>query len=341
MVKKAELVPRQRMEIIRLNETGMTLREIANELGCSPSTVSYTLSKYKCHQTIDNLYRSGRKPISTPRDQRSLLSIVKKSRRTSSQQLALQWKLSSGIIASARTVRRVLFEHDYLWRPACKKPRLTKNHIKQRLAFCQQYKNWTNLNWRDMIFSDEMNIEVDMRKNRVMLRRTSKEKYQKDCIVERTKQGSGSIGLWACMTYDGLKFFQIFNGRLNSHHYLDILENCLMPTLDLLENKEFAIFQQDNAPCHTAHRINDFFKENNIKKLAWPANSPDLNCIENLWSWLDKKLQLFQIGNVENLRSVVSEILNNVPTELTQALVDSMPKRIHECLEAKGSMTHY
>ncbi|CAF0954109.1 unnamed protein product [Brachionus calyciflorus] len=44
-----------------------------------------------------------------------------------------------------------------------------------------------------------MNIEVDNRKNRICIRRNTAEKYNQDCIIKRTKQGSGSIGIWCCM----------------------------------------------------------------------------------------------------------------------------------------------
>ena len=143
------------------------------------------------------------------------------------------------------------------------------------------------------------------------------------------------------MTYSGVKFFRLFSGRLNSEGYLDILENCLQPTLDMLDYKENAIFQQDNAPCHSATIITNYLTENNIDRLEWPANSQDLNCIENLWSWLDKQLQKYTIRNVEQLKDILTNILNNVPVEICQKLVDSMPQRIIECYNAKGGQTRY
>ena len=73
------------------------------------------------------------------------------------------------------------------------------------------------------------------------------------------------------------------------------------------------IFQQDNAPCHKALRITRFLNENNIKTLEWPSNSPDLNCIENLWSWLDTKLSKIHIANLEELKLVINDILTKVP----------------------------
>ena len=55
------------------------------------------------------------------------------------------------------------------------------------------------------------------------------------------------------------------------------------------------IFQQDNAPSHTAKICKQWFEENNIKIMSWPAISLDLNCIENLWSWLDHNLVKIEI----------------------------------------------
>jgi hypothetical protein len=45
-------------------------------------------------------------------------------------------------------------------------------------------------------------------------------------------------------------------------------------------------FQQDNASIYASKSANKRFQEQNITLLPWPALSPDLNPIENLWaSW--------------------------------------------------------
>lgn len=341
MVKTKQLTEYQRIEIIRLKGEGMTQTEIATKLGCDQCTVSRTIKRYNEHKTVKDLARSGRKRLSTDRDQRQLIRLVKDNRTLSSTELSKRWTLTNGKTASPRLVRKILQDHDLMWRPAAKKPRLTANNIKQRLEFCKKHKTWSKYRWRDVIFSDEMNVEVDLRKNRIMLRRTTEEKYSPECIIERTRKGSGSVGIWACMTYDGVKFFTLFHGRLNAERYEDILENNLVPTLDLIGEKEHSIFQQDNAPCHSANRIKDWMATNKVNQLQWPANSPDLNCIENLWSWLDGQLAKRKIASLDELKGAITDILNNVPQNVTQKLVDSMPTRIKACLEAQGRATKY
>ena len=98
-----------------------------------------------------------------------------------------------------------------MWRAACKNPRLSKKHQKARKNRCLAHKIWPKCMWYNVFFIDEMSVEVDSRKNGVMLRRTPHEKLYPDCSLYRTKQGGDSVGIWGCMNYEGVGCFKLLN----------------------------------------------------------------------------------------------------------------------------------
>ncbi|CAF0854035.1 unnamed protein product [Brachionus calyciflorus] len=173
------------------------------------------IDRYNETNSYKDRPRSGRPRISTQKDDKNLIRLVKKNRTEPSHVLANQWKLSNGKTASSSLVRRRLLAKKLEWKFAVKKPRLSANHVKARKAFCKMVKSCPVSKWRQVLFSDEMNIEVGNRKNRIFIRRTSAEKYNQDCIIKRTKQGNSSIWIWCCMSYYGLGIHCIFDGRLN------------------------------------------------------------------------------------------------------------------------------
>ena len=55
------------------------------------------------------------------------------------------------------------------------------------------------------------------------------------------------------------------------------------------------IFQQDNCPIHRARIVREWMENNEMNVLDWPARSPDLNPVENFWSFPVKKINAQRI----------------------------------------------
>jgi len=72
-----------------------------------------------------------------------------------------------------------------------------------------------------------------------------------------------------------------------------------------------------------------------------PGNSPDLNCIENLWAWAQAKVDAKGCKTIEKFQNCVIEIVQNVPKKILQVLVGNMGRRIKACIDSNGDNTKY
>ena len=125
---------------------------------------------------------------------------------------------------------------------------------------------------------------------------------------------------------------------MNSTKYCELLEEGLIPFYD-----EGDVFQQDGAPCHSSRETKKFLEDHGIQTVEWPAKSPDLNPIENVWGWMVKDIYFGKPAykNVEELKTAVFDSWKRIPDSLIDKLIDSMPRRMHKVIENKGKTIDY
>ena len=91
-----------------------------------------------------------------------------------------------------------------------------------------------------------------------------------------------SVMIWGSICFHGVGTLCLMGGIINANKYIDILDNNLWPVVTRQFPFKNYLFQDDNAPVHRAHTVDAFKDNNNIPCVPWPAQSPDLNVIDNV-----------------------------------------------------------
>ncbi|KAF8642965.1 hypothetical protein AX16_009295 [Volvariella volvacea WC 439] len=111
-------------------------------------------------------------------------------------------------------------------------------------------------------------------------------------VTKKVKHGGGHVMVWGCITSSGLGRLVRIEGNMNRFLYVEILDDDLLGSLkDLKIKKKDIYFQQDNDPKHTSGHAQDFFNAQGLDVLSWPPNSPDMNIIEHVWDYLDRRVR--------------------------------------------------
>ena len=120
---------------------------------------------------------------------------------------------------------------------------------------------------------------------------------------------------------------------------MQVLKPLLLPfAKKLLQKFRKVKVQEDNAGPHISIYNQKVFQIEEIQRLLWPGNSPDLNAIEPTWFWMKRETTKKGAitSNVE-LKEAWIKCWNDMPQELIQAWIDRIPVHIEEIIACKGN----
>ncbi len=199
-----------------------------------------------------------------------------------------------------------------IFRKRATKPLLNQRRRQKCLTWAVEKKNWTVAQWSKVLFSDESKFCISFGNQGPRVWRKSGE-AQNPCCLKSSVKFPQSVIIWAAVTSAGVGPLCFLKSTVNAAIYQEILEHFMLHSADKLYGDADFIFQQDLAPAHTAKGTKSWFNDHGVTVLDWPANSPDLNPIENLWSIVKRKMRDTRPNNADDLKAAVKETWASIP----------------------------
>lgn len=148
--------------------------------------------------------------------------------------------------------------------------------------------------------------------------------------------------VWAAFCSSGKVALAFVSSKMKSANYIRVLAEHLEPFMHH-RRRDQLIYQQDNATIHVSRESRKWFSDNLIALLDWPACSPDLNPIENVWGHLVRAIYAnnTQYATVAELKTAILAAWEKLTLKTLQNHVNSMPNRIFQVIQRNGAATDY
>ncbi|GBM54115.1 Transposable element Tc1 transposase [Araneus ventricosus] len=144
--------------------------------------------------------------------------------------------------------------------------------------------------WKRVAWSNESRFLIHHVDGRVRERRLPGEQLLPSCTADHTQAGGGGIMLCGTFSWGALGPVVVVEQTMKAANYLNIIADQLHPYMAFVFPTGNGIFQQDNAPCHEARFVLEWFEEHTgeFHLMSWPPNSPDLNQMEQIWDVMER-----------------------------------------------------
>jgi transposase len=305
---------------------------IARTLKRTPKAVYDILEKYEQTGTVHDRPGRGRKPIYSETDIKKIVGKAKQKKK------APQIAREMGERSCPRTIQRILRSKGLFYRKVKKIEKLSEAHKQKRVSYCKEMKKE---NWGTILFSDEKKFQLGSGTEYAW--QDPDDRMIKEYVLHAPKLNVwGAIGSY---TKTPLYFFE---ENMDSALYQQVLEQRITeeniiyaPDTPKSLMKKWR-FLQDGARAHTAKSSMKVIEEligNRLHK--HPAKSPDLNPIEDIWSYLDRKVIEAKITTIASLKKKLKKEWDNLPWAEIKKSVDSMKRRIQTVEECGGGRTDY
>lgn len=345
-----------------------SVRATARELGLTYSVVQHWVDTYKTTGAVTPQTRKGPPRQFSADMAREAKMLLLDGDCDGAQDAALQLH-TKGItpkLFSASTVvraaKRQATEDGQPIRAVRGRPakRLTAATMAKRLAFARLNKTRA---WQRVMFTDRKKFMFSHPGCKV---RQLKWVRQGETKQETTVNHPMALNVYAGVTVSGVtacaevagssKHTTVYKNKkgqpaknITAGEYKDVMKNTLLPEGRRLMSRAGLsswVYQQDNDPSHHAagSTLQSYNKARgtSIELLKhWPPNSPDLSPIENVWSYVQRRVSRRGYKTFPDYKAAVLKELETVPPHVLKNLFKSMPKRIEKVIATDGGKTKY
>lgn len=326
-------------EIIGMFTSGATNLQVMAKFNLGPTQVKRLKKSLIVEQgTGERKPGSGRKRKTMKRDDRRIVKIARGASSPSAADIQTEM-LQAGVGVCERTIRRRLHESGNRRCVCTAKPWVSEKNRIKRLKFAKDLLTWSDEKLRSVIYSDESKFVFRFRGQTFTWRRPD-EKHSPRCMRATVKGAQKSVMVWGCFGANGMSELHRVRGRINQADYKQILIHKLLPIANRIGGNNY-IFQQDNAPIHTAGTIKSYLRNKNVTVMEWPPQSPDLNPIENLWFILDNNLKKRNPANEDELFRMLNDAWKKISSDTIDNLMNSMRNRCRLVIENRGMPIPY
>lgn len=181
----------ERAKILAMHELGYPLSKIGEKVHRKKVSVFNVINYYKKTGTLHPKLRGGGKRKTTSRDDRKIVNLALQNRRATLEGLGNTLRNQHGMDISDTTVKRRLHEAKLYGRAARKKPLLMKRHREARYKWCKDKLNWTQAQWKKVVWSDESKFCLVGSRGCQRVWRRSGEALKPECVNSTVKHGGG------------------------------------------------------------------------------------------------------------------------------------------------------
>jgi hypothetical protein len=219
---------------------------------------------------------------------------------------------------------------------------LTDRHKANRLSFAfeQLALRPRPEDWERILFSDET-WATNSNQWKKWLTMHEAEDPETWALIRQKPHGWMFWGSFAGGTKGPSFFWEKEYGGINAEKY----QRHIIPLVYYFQ-QDFGdmVFQQDNAAAHAARSTKALLGALGIDVLRWPARSPDLSPIENVWSWMKNWIEEnydVEALSIPQLREAVQRAWDAMPTDFLRRLAHTMPDRLRQVIENEGDRIRY